>query len=157
MKAKTIFVIACIIVFSNIISYYIGSHDIYMAKDVGTDGTESMWYPHSDNIREALSFEREYANALMEGLHRFYADDDNDLWFNGFVYTREYEKIDSLNNHDWKDFYYYESAPIEDWFITYGTVKEPSPAYKDTITTEQVRNIHKTYNLALNEIKNSEP
>ncbi len=62
----------------------------------------------------------------MEGLHRFYEDDDNDLWFNGFVLTEEYQKIDSLNGGDWEDFYYYASAPVEDWEAEYGTEFEPS-------------------------------
>ena len=122
-----------LVIVTNILSYYIGSHDIYMAADVRPDGTESIWYPHSYNIKEALSFEREYANALREGLHRFYSNDDNESWFEGFMKTKEYQKIDSLCKGNWEDFYYYETPILEDWFAHYGTDFEPSQAYKDSI------------------------
>lgn len=98
-----------IIVISLLLGYYLGGHEIYMAADVLEDGTETALYPHAYSIRESLSFERQYANALMEGLHRFYSNDDNDLWFNDFMKTPEYHKIDSLNGGDWEDFYHYET------------------------------------------------
>ena len=139
MKTKTYFIIAAIIVASNACSYYAGSHDIYMAADVYKDGSTSISYPHSYNIKEALSFERQYANALREGLHRFYSNDDNDIWFTGFMHTKEYQKIDSLNQGDWEDFYYYETPIIEDWYTTYGTVEEPSEIFKDTISSNTVK------------------
>ena len=96
-----------------LVGVFVGSHDIYMAADVRPDGTESMWYPHVSNVREELAFEREYANALFEGLHRFYSNDDNDAWFDLFVPTPEYHKIDSLNGGDWEDFYFYETPKLE--------------------------------------------
>ena len=47
--------------------------------------------------------EREYCNAVLEGLHKFY-DTDIILW-GKFMQTKEYQKIDSLNGGDWEDFY----------------------------------------------------
>lgn len=96
-----------------LLGYYLGSHEIYMAADVSADGTETAFYPHAYSIRESLSFERQYANALMEGLHRFYSNDDNDAWFDLFVKTPEYQKIDSLNGGDWEDFYHYETPMLD--------------------------------------------
>lgn len=98
-----------IITVALLLGYYLGGHEIYMAADVSADGTETAFYPHAYSIRESLSFERQYANALMEGLHRFYSNDDNDLWFDVFMQTPEYHKIDSLNGGDWEDFYHYET------------------------------------------------
>jgi hypothetical protein len=139
MKTKTYIIIAIIVTISNIASYYIGSHDIFMAADVYPDGTCSISYPHSYSIRESLSVERELANALFEGLHRFYANDDNEKWFEGFAKTKEYAKIDSIKNGDWEDFYYYETPKLEDWHSTYGTDFEPSEEYKDSV--DNVRSI----------------
>ena len=139
MKTKTYFIIAAIIIASNVCSYYVGSHDIYMAADVYKDGSTSISYPHSYPLKEALYFERKYANALREGLHRFYSNDDNDLWFSGFMHTKEYQKIDSLCGGDWEDFYYYETEPLEDWFTAYGTTEEPSRIFKDTISSSTVK------------------
>lgn len=133
MKTKTYIIIAIIVTISNIASYYIGSHDIFMAADVYPDGTCSISYPHSYSIRESLSAERELANALFEGLHRFYSNDDNEDWFSKFLPTKEYQKIDSLLESDWEDFYYYETPQLEDWATTYGCNFEPSEAYKDSI------------------------
>lgn len=87
------------------ISYYMGSHDVYMAKDVNKDGSESIWYPHSEDIRTSLKFEREYANALFESLHFFYQEYPA-VW-EKFESSEEYAKIDSLNGCDWEDFYTY--------------------------------------------------
>ena len=122
-------------------SYYIGSHDIYMARDCHPDGSESIWYPHSEDIRTSLKFEREYANALFEGLHRFYSNDDNDFWFESFVHTKEYAKIDSLNQGDWEDFYYYETPLLESWYDSYGVLEEPDEHYKDTVTSAYIKYI----------------
>lgn len=83
-----------------------------MASDVREDGSETVFYPHFYNTKEALSYEREYANALLEGLHRFYSNDDNDFWFDVFMKTPEYKKIDSLNFGNWEDFYYYETPML---------------------------------------------
>ena len=115
------------------LSYYMGSHWIYMAADVHSDDSESIMYPHSFDLREAYLAEKEIANALFEGLHRFYSNDDHDDWFTGFAKTKEYAKIDSLLNGNWEDFYYYETPPLEDWFSVYGTAFEPSESYKDSI------------------------
>jgi len=130
MKKLFYIITLCIVSF---VSYFIGANDIYMAKDCHKDGTESIWYPHYYNKSEALKFEREYANALFEGLHRFYSNDDNEIWFTSFMKTKEYAKIDSLNNHDWEDFYHYETPKLEDWMCYYGTEFEPSEEYKDSV------------------------
>lgn len=126
------------------ISYYMGSHDVYMAKDVNKDGSESIWYPHFENMKSSLKFEREYANALFEGLHRFYSNDDNDFWFSSFMKTREYQKIDSLNQGDWEDFYYYETPILEDWYMSYGVEYEPNEHFKDTISYKHIKTLKLT-------------
>lgn len=120
-------------VLTNVLSYYLGSHWFYMAADVHQDGTESIMYPHFFNLRESWVAEKQLANALFEGLHSFYSNDDNDAWFEKFVPTKEYQKIDSLLNSDWEDFYYYETPMLESWFSVYGTIIEPSEEYKDSI------------------------
>ena len=102
----------CALIATNAATYYVASHHIYMASDVRPDGSESVMYPHSYNLGDALKSEREYANALMEGLHRFYSNDDNDAWFDLFMPTKEYQRIDSLNGGDWEDFYMYETEPL---------------------------------------------
>lgn len=123
------------LILTNVMSYYLGSHYIYMAADVSSEGKESSWYPHSINVRKGYFEQVEYASALLEGLHRFYSNDDNDLWFESFMRTKEYEVIDSLNGGDWEDFYYYETPQLEDWFCTYGTIEEPSEKYKNYINS----------------------
>lgn len=128
---KLIYVL--IIAFFSCVSYTLGSREIYLAADCRPDGTESIWYPHSYNVKEALSKERELCNALFEALHRFYSNDDNDLWFEEFVPTKEYQKLDSLLNSDWEDFYYYTTPKLENWWQVYGTSVEPSEEYKDSI------------------------
>lgn len=110
---KTIIMTLAGLIAGLLVGVFVGSHNVYMAADVRPDGTESMWYPHVSNVREELDFEREYANALFEGLHRFYSNDDNDAWFDLFVPTAEYQKIDSLNGGDWEDFYFYETPKLE--------------------------------------------
>lgn len=106
---KKIIATIVLLLVTNVVSYFIGSHSFFMAADVKEDGTETIFYPHWYSTAEALNFEREYANALLEGLHRFYSNDDNDFWFDVFMQTPEYHKIDSLNGGDWEDFYYYET------------------------------------------------
>ena len=128
---KFLYIVILIVV--SFASYFCGANDIYMAKDCHADGSESIWYPHFYNKSEALFQERQYANALFEGLHRFYSNDDNELWFEGFMKTKEYQKIDSLNHGDWEDFYYYETPKLEDWSCRYGTDFEPSQVLKDSI------------------------
>ena len=112
-KVKIIAIIVALIV-SNMVSYWFGSHTVFLAKDVYEDGSMSISYPHWFNTQRALDYERSYACALMEGLHRFYSNDDNDFWFDVFMETPEYQKIDSINGGDWEDFYYY-STPIMDY------------------------------------------
>lgn len=126
---KTIKIISLILV-AYFVGYFFGSNNIYMAADVYSNGTQSVMYPHFYNIKKALKFESEYSNALLEGLHRFYSNDDNDFWFESFVGTKEYQKIDSLNQGDWEDFYYYETPMLENWVSVYGTDLEPSEEYK---------------------------
>lgn len=113
MNAKKIIAAAVLLLVTNTVSYLTGSHSFFMAADVKEDGTETIFYPHWYSTAEALNFEREYANALLEGLHRFYSNDDNDFWFDVFMKTPEYQKIDSLNRGNWEDFYYYETPILE--------------------------------------------
>lgn len=127
------YIFIALFVLTNIASYFLGSHWFYMAADVATDGSESIMYPHFFNLRESYVAEKQLANALFEGLHRFYSNDDNELWFDQFMQTKEYQKIDSLLNSDWEDFYYYETPMLESWFSVYGTTIEPSEEYKDSI------------------------
>jgi hypothetical protein len=127
------YIFIALFVLTNIASYFLGSHWFYMAADVHQDGTESIMYPHFFDLRESWVAEKQLANALFEGLHRFYSNDDNDTWFEEFVPTKEYQKIDSLLNSDWEDFYYYETPMLESWFSVYGTTMEPSEEYKDSI------------------------
>ena len=133
MKTKTYIILIAIILISNLCSFVFGRYEIYMAADVKPSGTISAKYPHFYNLKEALYLEKEYANALFEGLHRFYGNDDNELWFEGFMKTKEYLKIDSLNGGDWEDFYYYETPPLEDWWRNYGTTFEPTEQEKDSL------------------------
>lgn len=133
MKTKTYIILIAIILISNLCSFVFGRYEIYMAADVRPSGAISAKYPHFYNIKEALYLEKEYANALFEGLHRFYGSDDNELWFEGFMKTKEYLKIDSLNGGDWEDFYYYETPMLEDWFAHYGTEFEPTEQEKDSL------------------------
>lgn len=112
MKIKTLLAVIVALLVTNVMSYFIGSHSFYMASDIKEDGTETIMYPHWYNTEGALNFERSYANALMEGLHRFYSDDDNDFWFDVFMNTPEYHKIDSINGGDWEDFYYYTTPKL---------------------------------------------
>ena len=139
MKKKTYAIIIAIVIISNLTSYIFGRYDVYMAKDVRPNGSESIWYPHFEDTRASLAFERQYANALMEGLHRFYSNDDNDFWFESFMLTKEYAKIDSLNNGDWEDFYMYETPQLESWYDTYGVNYEPDEHFKDTISENYVK------------------
>lgn len=117
---------------TNFISWFVGSHEIYMASDVHKYG-ESIRYPHCYNVKEALFYERMLSNALFEGLHRFYSNVDNDMWFESFVETPEYQKIDNILEGDWEDFYYYETPPLENWQLEYGTLYEPTEEEKDSI------------------------
>ena len=136
MKKRNIItkvVIVAALELSNLISYYMGSHYMFLAADVHQNGSESLLYPHFIDLRESWSAERQLANALFEGLHRFYSNDDNDFWYESFVNTVEYNKIDSLLQGDWEDFYYYETPQLENWYAVYGTEFEPSKAYKDSV------------------------
>lgn len=96
MKIKTALIVFAFIV-SNIITYLFATTDVVKT----TDGC----YTYS--IVDALAGERELCNATFELLHRFYSNDDNDFWFDVVVNTKEYQKVDSLLNGDWEDFYYY--------------------------------------------------
>ena len=60
--------------------------------------------PHYFNTEEARLQEVQYGNALFEALHWYYIQ-DSVKWNNEFKATKEYNKIDSLNNGDWEDFY----------------------------------------------------
>ena len=58
------------------------------------------------NTEEARLHEIEYANALLEGLHWYMANDAT-FWKETFMFTSEYENINKLNGGDWEDFYLY--------------------------------------------------
>lgn len=128
------------LILTNVMSYYLGSHYICMAADVSADGKQSIRYPYAINVRKGYFEQVEYSSALLEGLHRFYSNDDNDLWFESFMRTKEYEVIDSLNGGDWEEFYNYTTPKLEDWFCTYGTIEEPSEKYKDFINSLKTKN-----------------
>lgn len=53
---------------------------------------------------EKLRVEQEYSTALLEGLH-WYMMRDTRLWNKTFKKTKEYNKIDSLIDGRWDDFY----------------------------------------------------
>lgn len=59
---------------------------------------------HAYDLKESLDYERSYCNALLEGLH-WYMLDDTLYWQEMFMETSEYNKIDSINQGDWEDFY----------------------------------------------------
>lgn len=90
--------------------YFLGSHDVILTEDGGL--------PIVYDVRDALDYEREYADALLCGLHRWYASIDNEIWFDEFMQTDEYKRINKINGGDWEDFYLYESEPL-----TYSTNK----------------------------------
>ena len=93
MKAiKTI--IAVVIAF--LLGHFIGANDIYMAADVHEDGTESIWYPHYAS-KATLMSEKEFSEALREGLEYFY----NGSEWSEFAETKQYARIDSLIGGDW--------------------------------------------------------
>lgn len=99
-QAFTALFITIMLFASHLGMYYVGSHDIFVTKDGEI---------YCKDLRESLKSETEYGGALMEGLHRFYANNNNKFWFDVFMKTPEYHKIDSLNKGDWEDFYYYET------------------------------------------------
>ena len=103
-KVFAIFFEIIFLIISHLGMYYLGSHDVFITEDGEI---------YSQDLRASLKFETEYGGALMEGLHRFYASDDNDFWFEVFMKTPEYHKIDSLNNGDWEDFYYYTTPVMQ--------------------------------------------
>ena len=134
MKKIIYFIIAlAIIVMTYIIGHFFGSHTFYMAADVRADGTETVMYPHCYNTEEAFLREREVAKAALDALHRFYCNDDNEQWFEEFIPTKEYQKLDSALEHDWEDFYYYETPQLENWEAVYGCSFEPVQEIKDSI------------------------
>lgn len=59
---------------------------------------------HFYNTKESLKYERQYSNAVLEALH-WYMKGDTIYWKNVFMKTKEYHKIDSINEGDWEDFY----------------------------------------------------
>ena len=130
-RTYKVLIIVQALIIAFVLGHISGSYEIYMAADVQENGHTSIMYPHFYNKSKTLKEEREYANALLEGLHRFYSSDDNDFWFDSFMHTKEYAKIDSLNGGDWEDFYYYETPQLEDWFSVYGTVEEPCERFKE--------------------------
>lgn len=131
-KCKKWIIAVLVLIVTNFISYFIGSHYFYMAADVYPHG-ESMRYPHWYNTLEALQYERKLSNALFEGLHRFYGDPGNNFWYSSFCGTKEYQKLDSLLNQNWGDFYYYDTPILEDWYAVYGQCNEPSQEEKEKI------------------------
>lgn len=102
---------------------FIGSHEFYMAADVHADGNTSITYPHWYNTNDALVHEREYCNAWIELAHYFLYDNNPsicsecdsllnrnhncDYWLDVVSESEYYDKIDSLNQGDWEDFYAY--------------------------------------------------
>ena len=78
-----------------IIGFLVGRYDYYIDR----------WNkPHIYNIKEQMHYEKDYNNALLEGLHWF-LEDNSVRWADEFMNTKEYKKIDSVNQGDWGDFY----------------------------------------------------
>lgn len=89
------FIFIILIIITGAIGFFFGRYDWY------TD-INGKYYPY--NIKEYLEEEREYANALFEGLH-WYMRDDTTHWNMVFKNTVEYKNIEKANNSDWEDFY----------------------------------------------------
>ena len=111
---KTIAVVLLLCV-TNAMSLFIGSHDIYWARDIHEDGSISISYPHYYNTLQALNAEREYCNAWMELCHYYLYDNNpvhpcdsiekNNYWYDIVMESDYYLKIDSLNESNWEDWY----------------------------------------------------
>lgn len=109
MKTKHIIYISLLIV-SNIITYFVTSRDYVICAD------GELW---SYNVKDALAGERQIASACFDLLHRFYSNDDNEFWFDVVVPSEQYNKLDSILNGDWEDFYYYSEEPFSYDSISY--------------------------------------
>lgn len=84
-----------LIIIASITSHWIGQQSWFI--DINNK-------PHYYNTEEALNAERKYCNATIEALHWYYRDDTT-YWKERFMITKEYQKIDSINQGDWEDFY----------------------------------------------------
>lgn len=82
------------------VGYLNGRYDIYRCVDN---------HICTMNYKEAYLAEKAIASASLELNHLWYSNDDNDYWFDVVVKTKEYQKLDSVLNGDWEDFYLYES------------------------------------------------
>jgi len=121
MKRKNLLAIVLLLLVTNAVSYFLGSHEIYMAADCHKDGTTSIYYPHFYNTKESLYFERQYCNAWMELAHHYLYDNNpniqdwmneediererNNYWYDVVMESDYYLKIDSLNEGYWEDWY----------------------------------------------------
>lgn len=89
------FIYITLIIIAGITGYWIGQQSWFF--DINN---KPYWY----NTQEALNEERAYANAMFEGLHWWYRQNTN-WWEYQFKNSPEYNKIDSINQGDWEDFY----------------------------------------------------
>ena len=103
MKIKDALIIF-IFVMSNLITHFIATTGIHKYADC----------IKTYSITDALDGEREIARSAINLLHRFYSNDDNDLWFEVIMLTPEYKDLDKALDGDWEDFYYY-STDIMDY------------------------------------------
>lgn len=110
-----IIITVLLLLITNTISFFVGSHNIYWARDIHTDGSTSILYPHYYNTKEALKAEREYCNAWIELCHYYLYDNNptqpynsvekNNYWYDVVMESDYYLKIDSLNKGNWEDWY----------------------------------------------------
>lgn len=112
MKKTLVFIITIAITFC--IAFAMGRNEVIPTKE--PIGVICIDY------KEAYLAEKQIAASALELLHLWYSNDDNDYWYDVVVKTPEYQKLDSALNHDWEDFYHYET-PLMWESITY------SPGY----------------------------
>lgn len=91
------------------VGFLMGRYDIYQCVDN---------HICTMNYKDAYLAEKTIAAASLELNHLWYSSDDNDYWYDVVINTPEYQKLDSALNHDWEDFYHYET-PLMWESITY--------------------------------------
>lgn len=64
--------------------------------------------PHHYTSQEAEFAERRIAGNALKLLHRFYGNDDNEMWFDLVMPSQEYKDLDNALEGDWEDFYCYQ-------------------------------------------------
>lgn len=94
------YIILFVLVLTNAISFFIGSHDF-------------DWYHEDDsripkvyitNLKHKMKIEQLYCNAWMELCH-YYMYDTSDMWETQVVGTPFYKELENINEGDWEDWY----------------------------------------------------